>query len=116
MDNPLIGDYYGDLPHIDDDTRELLRGLGDAVRAGGEGLFFDISAEAAAPYADRLFALPAFLMQDDAPATPAEVAAAFALTGFFLDRHVWATRGIDRPATRDALVEGFSQTAGSPPL
>jgi DNA repair protein RecO (recombination protein O) len=73
-----------------------------------------VSAEAAAPYADRLFALPTFLLEDDAPAPPAEVAAAFALTGFFLDRHVWAARQIDRPATRDALVERFSGHAGPP--
>ena len=69
-----------------------------------------VSAEAAAPYADRLLALPAFLIDEDAPAMPADIAAAFALTGYFLDRHVWAARGIDPPATRDPLVEGL--TAG----
>ena len=69
-----------------------------------------VSAEAAAPYAERLLALPAFLIDEDAPAMPADIAAAFALTGFFLDRHVWAARGIDPPATRDPLVEGL--TAG----
>ena len=57
-----------------------------------------------------LLALPAFLIDEDAPAMPADIAAAFALTGFFLDRHVWAARGIDPPATRDPLVEGL--TAG----
>jgi DNA repair protein RecO (recombination protein O) len=68
-----------------------------------------VSAEAAAPYADRLFRLPAFLIDDTASAAPADIAAAFALTGFFLDRHIWTARGIPRPATRDALVEGFSR-------
>lgn len=68
-----------------------------------------VSAEAAAPYADRLFRLPAFLIDDRAPAGPADLAASFALTGFFLDRHIWTARAIDRPATRDALVEGFAR-------
>jgi DNA repair protein RecO (recombination protein O) len=71
-----------------------------------------VSAEAAAPYADRLFRLPAFLIDETAPAGPADLAAAFALTGFFLDRHIWAARGISRPATRDALVAAFGRSEG----
>ena len=72
-----------------------------------------VSAAAAAPYADRLFALPAFLIDEAAVAGPADIPAAFALTGFFLDRHGWAARGIAPPATRDALIEQFSNMAGS---
>jgi DNA repair protein RecO (recombination protein O) len=71
-----------------------------------------VSADAAAPYADRLFRLPAFLIDETAPATPADIAAGFALTGFFLDRHIWTARGIDRPATRDALVAAFGRSEG----
>lgn len=62
-----------------------------------------VCAEAAEPYLDRLFALPAFLAAGiDAEAN--DIAAAFALTGHFLDRHIWSARQIDQPATRDWLV------------
>ena len=66
-----------------------------------------VSLQAAGPYMDRLFVLPAFLLRD-APATPDDIAAAFALTGYFLDRHIWSARQIDPPATRSALVEILS--------
>ena len=62
---------------------------------------------AAEPYLDRLLALPRFLSTGEAP-EPASIAAAFRLTGHFLDRHVWSARGIDPPATRDAVVEIFA--------
>ncbi len=68
-----------------------------------------VSLEAAGPYMDRLFVLPAFLLRD-APATADDVAAAFSLTGYFLDRHVWAARQLDPPATRAALVEILAGT------
>jgi DNA repair protein RecO (recombination protein O) len=62
-----------------------------------------VCAEAAAPYTDRLFALPGFLVGAGEP-TPKDIAAAFALTGYFLDRHVWSARQIRQPETRDWLV------------
>ncbi|MAN77034.1 DNA repair protein RecO [Pelagibacterium flavum] len=68
-----------------------------------------VSAEAAAPYVDRLFVLPAFLTGAGDP-TPKDIAAAFALTGYFLDRHVWAARQIRQPETREWLVRNL--TAG----
>lgn len=58
---------------------------------------------AAAPYLERLFELPAFLTSN-APATPDDLAAAFALTGHFLDMHVWSARQLDQPATRASLI------------
>lgn len=63
-----------------------------------------VCLEAAAPYLDRLFVLPAFLRDPAAPATPDDIAAAFALTGHFLELHVWAPRRIDPPATREPLL------------
>lgn len=63
-----------------------------------------VSNEAAQPYLDRLLVLPAFLTNHNAPSTPESLAAAFKLTAHFLDMHVWAVRGIDPPATREALV------------
>lgn len=62
-----------------------------------------VCAEAAAPYADRLFALPAFLSGDGQP-RPEDIKAAFALTGYFLGRHVWSARQIEQPSTREWLV------------
>lgn len=62
-----------------------------------------VSQEAAAPYLDRLFRLPRFLVSD-AEIGPGDIAAAFALTGYFLDRHVWSARPVDPPPTRDLLI------------
>lgn len=68
-----------------------------------------VSAGAAAPYADRLLRLPPFLRDpDDSGGGQGDIAAAFALTGFFLDRHVWAARNIPQPATREWLIERLS--------
>ena len=62
-----------------------------------------VCAEAAEPYLDRLFTLPAFLSAD-IEADAGDIRAAFTLTEYFLDRHIWAPRQIDPPATRDWLV------------
>ncbi|WP_196259049.1 DNA repair protein RecO [Pelagibacterium limicola] len=62
-----------------------------------------VSAQAAEPYKDRLLRLPPFLGADIVP-EPGDIADAFRLTGHFLDRHVWAARGIEQPATREWLV------------
>jgi DNA repair protein RecO (recombination protein O) len=63
-----------------------------------------VSRAAAAPYLDKLFALPAFLLDDRAVPDPGDHAAAFTQTGNFIDRHVWAARQVDPPATRDSLI------------
>jgi len=62
-----------------------------------------VSRIAAEPYKDKLLRLPSFLRQGG-PASPADLAAAFALTGYFLDLHVWHARNIDPPAMRDGLI------------
>jgi DNA repair protein RecO (recombination protein O) len=62
-----------------------------------------VSRAAAEPYKDRLLRLPAFL-HEDAVAEPDDVAAAFVLTGYFLDQHVWQARNIAPPAMRDGLI------------
>ncbi len=63
-----------------------------------------VSRAAAAPYVDRLLVLPAFRLDDDLTADATDLAAAFALTGYFLERHVWLARPIDPPATREPLL------------
>lgn len=62
-----------------------------------------VSRTTATPWQDRLLVLPGFLVTG-AAATPEAIAAAFALTGHFLDRHVWAPRQIAPPATREPLI------------
>lgn len=62
-----------------------------------------VSASEAEPYKDKLFALPAFLVADT-PATQADIQSAFALTGHFLDRHIWTPRQLPPPSTRDWLI------------
>jgi len=63
-----------------------------------------VSRAAGEAYHDRLMALPAFLRDDAMPASPADLASAFALTGFFLDRHAFAPRGLTVPEARAQFV------------
>jgi DNA repair protein RecO (recombination protein O) len=62
-----------------------------------------VSRAAAEPYLDKLLRLPAFLHGGATPAQD-DVADAFALTGHFLDLHVWQARNIAPPAMRDGLI------------
>lgn len=63
------------------------------------------SREAGAPYADRLLALPAFLLGEAASGPTAEdVRAALRLTGHFLVHHVVEPRGLPPDHARDAFV------------
>jgi DNA repair protein RecO (recombination protein O) len=65
-----------------------------------------VSRSAGAPYADRLLALPAFLSpQAKRGVDPQSLAAAFRLSGFFLNRHVYEPRGITENAARDGFVQ-----------
>jgi DNA repair protein RecO (recombination protein O) len=66
-----------------------------------------VSREAAEPYMPRLLELPAFLV-DGGDANARDLAAAFRLTGHFLDAHVWSARTLDPPATRDALIAALT--------
>ncbi len=65
-----------------------------------------VSEAAGEPYRDRLFALPAFLRDGTALADPqpADIVAAFRLTGHFLNRHVFEARGIPVPDARGRLI------------
>jgi len=60
-------------------------------------------------YRDRLLALPAFLRDDTASASAADVANAFAMTGFFLDRHAFAPRGLAMPEARAHFVAAIAR-------
>jgi DNA repair protein RecO (recombination protein O) len=67
-----------------------------------------VSGEAGAPYAGRLFALPAFLLGSQiGEVAPGELAAGLALTGHFLLERVLRPQGKDMPGARlrlDALA------------
>ena len=71
-----------------------------------------VSAEAGAPWRDRLLPLPPFL-RDDAPieARPSaeEIADGFRLTGFFLARDLFALHGEPLPDSRAAFLKAVAQ-------
>lgn len=66
-----------------------------------------VSRAAGAPWHDRLMRLPAFLSEDEPahPPSAADLADAFAITGFFLSRHVLESRGLSLPEARTSFVQ-----------
>jgi DNA repair protein RecO (recombination protein O) len=66
-----------------------------------------VSRAGGAPWADRLLPLPAFLILGGEPSA-AEIAAAFRLTGHFLERDVFGPRGILEPPARRAFLGELS--------
>ena len=67
-----------------------------------------VSYGAGAPYADRLLQLPAFLSAS-APGSsePSAIDAAFAMTGYFLERHVYEPRGMTPPTARTSFIRAI---------
>jgi DNA repair protein RecO (recombination protein O) len=63
-----------------------------------------VSRQAGAPWREKLMRLPAFLGATDAEATPEDLADGFALTGFFLARHVLEPRGLKLADARDRFI------------
>jgi DNA repair protein RecO (recombination protein O) len=65
-----------------------------------------VSADAGAPYADRLLKLPPFLIASGSNAHPTtdDIAAGFRLTGFFLARDLFEPRGLADPPARRAFI------------
>jgi DNA repair protein RecO (recombination protein O) len=69
-----------------------------------------ISRSAGSPWQDRLLSLPAFLQRGAGRrGSPAEIEAAFRLTGFFFGRHVYEARGIEPPEARAAYLSALSR-------
>jgi DNA repair protein RecO (recombination protein O) len=66
-----------------------------------------VSRQAGEPWRDKLLALPTFLSAGGEGRTPspAELRDGFALTGFFLARHVYDLRGEPLPAARYHFIE-----------
>lgn len=63
-----------------------------------------VSLSAGEAWRDKLLALPRFLLAGEAPA-PGDVGQGLALTGYFLERHVFAPHGKRLPAARLRLGE-----------
>jgi DNA repair protein RecO (recombination protein O) len=70
-----------------------------------------VSRAAGEPYRDKLMRLPPFLRQDTASPAPGDLVDAFALTGFFLDRHAFAPRGLPLPQARAHFVTALTREA-----
>lgn len=75
-----------------------------------------VSREAGAPWRDRLLPLPAFLFADAGrrSPTPHDIAAAFRLTGHFLDRELFAPRGQLLPVARERLLTLLRDETSAP--
>jgi DNA repair protein RecO (recombination protein O) len=63
------------------------------------------SRQAGAPYADKLMRLPPYLVTAAAAIAPGDVADAFAIAGFFLERRVFDPMGEGLPDQRRRLIE-----------
>lgn len=77
-----------------------------------------VSRDAGAPWADKMLSLPGFLHRGARiRADLAAMEAAFRLTGFFFERHVYEPRGIQQPDARigflGALRRHFANAAAS---
>jgi DNA repair protein RecO (recombination protein O) len=62
---------------------------------------------------EQLFALPPFLRGESEPASSAEIASGFALTGYFLERRVFEPRGLEFPPARAALMQALARAAAA---
>jgi DNA repair protein RecO (recombination protein O) len=77
-----------------------------------------VSRAAGEPWRDKLLLLPAFLGEDRTPPSRDDLAAGFALTGFFLGRHVYEPRGDHLPEARGHFIAAVTKaimTAPRPP-
>ena len=71
-----------------------------------------VSASAGEPYKDRLLALPGFVAgRSQGGVSQDDLAAGFALTGYFLDARALAPRGITMPEVRSRMVSQLLRQA-----
>jgi len=70
-----------------------------------------VSRAAGEAYRDRLMRLPAFLRGEADPESANDLADAFTLTGFFLERHAFAPRGLAMPEARAHFVAALARLA-----
>ena len=73
-----------------------------------------VSREAGAPYAGKLLALPPFLAGvEDGPASADDIVAGLRLTGWFLEKHVFAGQGGRMPSARERFIDRLQAGAES---
>lgn len=104
----------------------LLRDLGFGLDLGTcaatgttEGLVYvsprsgrAVSAVAGEPWRDRLLELPPFLREaGPPPRDTGDILSGLRLTGYFLDRHHFATQVAKSPAARDRLIQALFRDA-----
>ncbi len=89
-----------------------------AATGGNENLVFlspksgrAVSRGAGEPYQDKLFALPEFLRLGKATSDIKSVLQALKITGYFLDRHVFAPHNQTLPAGRTRFVDRMNKMA-----
>ncbi len=68
-----------------------------------------VSRTAAAPYAEKLLPLPAFLSTGGLPLGPDELRQGLDLTGYFLERHVFWPHNKPLPPARARLIESLQR-------
>ena len=72
-----------------------------------------VSRSAGEPWADRMLRLPAFLGDADTPPSGRDLADGFALTGFFLSRHVLEPRGLALSDERAHFIAALARVLPS---
>jgi DNA repair protein RecO (recombination protein O) len=72
-----------------------------------------VSRAAGDPWADKMLRLPAFLREADASPAGRDLADGFALTGFFLARHVLEPRGLALAAERAYFIAALARALPS---
>jgi DNA repair protein RecO (recombination protein O) len=65
----------------------------------------------AADYVDRLFSLPAFLLDPSAPLGPEDLSNALALTGYFIEQRLFGTVNKTTPIAREHVVQKLLRAA-----
>ena len=68
-----------------------------------------VSRAAGEEYRDKLLWLPSFLRADDEVPSGADLADAFALTGYFLERHAFGPRGLPMPGERARFIAAITR-------
>ena len=70
-----------------------------------------VCLEQAAPWIDKLLVLPEFLSSNGSQLHPElpEIEAGFALSGYFLKRHVYEPRGLGSPTDRASFIKAISK-------
>ncbi|MEE2761040.1 MAG: DNA repair protein RecO [Pseudomonadota bacterium] len=69
-----------------------------------------VSGQGGAPYKEKLLPLPAFLATEDTTPGAADILDGLALTGYFLNRHVFTHRLHGAPAARQRLIDRLVKT------